>query len=318
MVAKAKKLPRVFDYFVAQDPFAGGVTFCAGCGAELALRTVPKVMGNDIIIVSTPGCAAPTLVGQNVGAWHRLAYYSCVMTGVASSATGISRHFRKAGQDVTVVCFTGDGDASDVGFQPLSGAAERNENIIYICYDNEGYMNTGNQRSSATPLGAATTTTPVGPKARGKATVAKNLPIIMAMHPVAYVATATLSNMEDYAKKLLKAKEKRKEGFVYLHVFAPCPVGWRLGSNATIKVCRAAVQTNYFPLWEMENNRFRFTYKIDKPHPIEEFTALVGKYSHFKAADIARFQEVVKERFETIQSLVEKSESAQPKPSEGQ
>jgi pyruvate/2-oxoacid:ferredoxin oxidoreductase beta subunit len=88
----------------------------------------------------------------------------------------------------------------------------------------------------------------------------------MAMHPVAYVATATVSYMEDYAKKLLKAKEKSKEGFVYLHVFCPCPVGWRLASNITIKVCRAAVQTNYFPLWEMENNQFRFTYKVEKPH----------------------------------------------------
>jgi pyruvate/2-oxoacid:ferredoxin oxidoreductase beta subunit len=271
---------------------------------------VPKVLGNDIIMVGTPGCAAPVLFGQNAGSWHRLSYYSSVMTGVASSATGISRHFRKAGKDVTIVCFTGDGDASDIGFQPLSGAAERNENLIYICYDNEGYMNTGNQRSSSTPLGAATTTTPVGQKSKGKATVAKNLPIIMAMHPVAYVATATLSNMEDYIKKLLKAKEKRKEGFVYLHVFSPCPVGWRMASDAAIKVCRAAVRTNYFPLWEMENNKFRFTAKVENPRPIQEFTGLIGKYSHFKADDLTRFQEAVDERYQTILSLVEKSEKS--------
>lgn len=307
MVPKAKKLPRVFDYFVANDTISGGTSFCAGCPAELTLRTVPKVLGNDIIIVGTPGCSAPVLFGQNAGAWHRLSSYSSVMTGVASSATGISRHFRKAGKDVTIVCFTGDGDASDIGFQPLSGAAERNEHLIYICYDNEGYMNTGNQRSSSTPLGAATTTTPVGPKSRGKGTVAKNLPVIMAMHPVAYVATATLSHMEDYAKKLLKAREKSKEGFVYLHVFSPCPVGWRLSSDASIKVCRTAVRTNYFPLWEMENNQFRFTVKVEDPRPIQEFTAIVGKYSHFKADDLAVFQEAVDERYETILSLVKKS-----------
>jgi pyruvate/2-oxoacid:ferredoxin oxidoreductase beta subunit len=307
MVPQANKLPRVFDYFTTADPFVGGTSFCAGCPAELTLRTVPKVLGNDIIMVGTPSCSAPVLFGQNAGAWHRLASYSSVMTGVASSATGISRHFRKAGKEVTVVCFTGDGDASDVGFQPLSGAAERNEHILYICYDNEGYMNTGNQRSSATPLGAATTTTPVGNRSRGKTTVAKNLPVIMAMHPVAYVATATVSHMEDFAKKLLKAKEKSKEGFVYLHVFCPCPVGWRLASNHTIKVCRAAVQTNYFPLWEMENKQFRFTHKVEKPHPIQEFISLVGKYSHFKADDIARFEEAVNERYETISSLVDKS-----------
>jgi pyruvate/2-oxoacid:ferredoxin oxidoreductase beta subunit len=308
MVPKAKKLPRVFDYFTASDPFVGGTSFCAGCPAELTLRTVPKVLGNDIIIIGTPGCSAPVLFGQNVGAWHTLSSYSSVMTGVASSATGISRHFRKAGKDVTVVCFTGDGDASDVGFQPLSGAAERNENILYICYDNEGYMNTGNQRSSSTPLGAATTTTPVGPKSKGKRTVAKNLPIIMAMHPVAYVATATLSNMEDYAKKLLKAKEKSREGFAYLHVFCPCPVGWKMASDSAIKVCRAAVRTNYFPLWEMENNQFRFTFKVEDPRPIQEFTSLIGKYSHFNAEEIAQFQAAVNERYETILSLIEKSE----------
>jgi pyruvate/2-oxoacid:ferredoxin oxidoreductase beta subunit len=307
MVQKQKKLPRVFDYFVAQDTFSGGTSFCAGCPAELTVRTVPKVLGNDIIIVGTPGCSAPVLFGQNTGAWHRLASYSSVMTGVASSATGISRHFRKAGKDVTVVCFTGDGDASDIGFQPLSGAAERNENIIYICYDNEGYMNTGNQRSSSTPLGASTTTTPVGPKSKGKRTVAKNLPIIMAMHPVAYVATATLSHMEDFVRKLQKAKEKRKEGFVYLHVLSPCPVGWRLASDVSIKVCRAAVRTNYFPLWEMEDNQFRFTVNVGEPRPIQEFTGLIGKFSHFKADELASFQEAVNERFEIISSLVEKS-----------
>jgi pyruvate/2-oxoacid:ferredoxin oxidoreductase beta subunit len=130
MVQKEKKLPKVFDYFVEKDQFAGGNTFCAGCPAELTLRTVPKVLGKDIIMVGTPSCSAPVMHGQNLGAWHKLAYYACVMTGVASSASGISRYFRRMGKDVTVCCFTGDGDASDVGFQPLSGAAERNEHIM--------------------------------------------------------------------------------------------------------------------------------------------------------------------------------------------
>jgi pyruvate/2-oxoacid:ferredoxin oxidoreductase beta subunit len=230
------------------------------------------------------------------------------MTGVASSATGLSRYYRRIGKDVTVVCFTGDGDASDVGFQPLSGAAERNEKFMYICYDNEGYMNTGNQRSSTTPLGASTSTTPVGLETRGKTMVAKNLPIIMAMHSVAYVATATLSNMEDYVKKLLKAKEKSKEGFAYIHVFCPCPVGWRLATDVSIKVCRTAVRTNYFPLWEMEDNKFRFTYRVENPLPVREFVSLVGKYSHFRDKDVDEFQRVVNERYATIKNLVEKSE----------
>ena len=312
MVQKEKKLPRVFDYFIEKDQFAGGTTFCTGCPAELTLRTIPKVLGKDIIFVGTPSCSAPVLHGQNVGAWHRLAYYACVMTGVPSSATGIARYYKKIGKDVTIVCFTGDGDASDVGFQPLSGAAERNENLIYICYDNEGYMNTGNQRSSSTPLGAATSTTPVGPAQKGKGTVAKNLPVIMAMHPAAYVATATLSHMEDYIKKLLKAKEKKNEGFAYIHVYCPCVVGSRIANDSAIAVCRAAVRTNYFPLWEAENGKFRFTLKVENPRPIKELISLQGKFSHWKEDDIARFQQVVNERYDLIKTLCEASEKKAP------
>ena len=266
MVEKTKKKSKVFDYFQEKEElYAGGLSWCAGCPLELTLRFVPKVLGKDIVIVGCPCCSAPILYGQNIGTWHRLSYYSTLMTGVASSATGLARYYKKIGQDATVVCYTGDGCAADVGFQPLSGAAERNEKIIYICYDNEGYMNTGVQRSSTTPQHAATTTTPIGKESRGKPTVPKNLPLIMAMHQSAYVATATLSHLEDFAKKLLKAKEKKNEGFVYLHVFCPCPVGWRIASDSSIQVCRMAVRTNYFPLWEAEFGKFRFTHETAIP-----------------------------------------------------
>lgn len=305
MAQKAKKLPKVFDYFIEKDQFSGGNSYCAGCPAELALRTVPKVLGREIIMLGTPGCSAPVLHGQNLGTWHKLAYYACVMTGVASSASGLSRYFRKTGQEATVCCFTGDGDAGDVGFQPLSGAAERNEHIIYICYDNEGYMNTGNQRSSQTPLHAATTTTPVGKGQKGKPTVSKNLPLIMALHPAAYVATATLSHMEDYARKLLKAKEKSRQGFAYIHIFAPCVIGFRIGSDASISVCRTAVRTNYFPLWEREDGEFRITVPVNNPRPIKEYLSMVPKFSHFNEDDIADFQKMADDRYNMIKSLVE-------------
>lgn len=303
-----KPLPKVFRFYTEKDQFAGGTTFCTGCPAELTLRAVPMVLGKDVVMVGTPGCAAPVLHGQNIGSWHNLSYYSCLMTGVPSSASGLARYYKKAGIEATVVCFTGDGDATDIGFQALSGAAERGENIIYICYDNEGYMNTGNQRSSQTPRLASTSTTPVGTMLRGKTTRAKNMPVIMAMHPTAYVATATLSHMDDYCKKLLKAKEKRKEGLVYLHVFSPCPVGWRMESDSSIAACRAAVRTNYFPLWEAENGRFRFTHKVSSPKPIKEYTDLTGKYSHLTEEELANFQAQVNERYELIKSLCEATE----------
>ncbi len=304
MTQQEKKKSRVFDYFVEkEEQYAGGLAWCPGCTLELTARFVPKVLGKDIVLVGCPGCSAPIFYGQNLGSWHRLTYYSCLMTGVASSATGISRYFRRIGKDVTVVCFTGDGCAADVGFQPLSGAAERNEHIIYLCYDNEGYMNTGYQRSSTTPLGASTSTTPAGTTGKGKPTSAKNMPLIMAMHGVAYVATATLSHLEDFAKKLIKAKEKKNEGFVYIHVFSPCNMGWRINSNSSIQVCRMAVRTNYFPLWEAENGRFRLTHETANPRPIKEFTGQIRKFAHLKEDDIDKLQQVVNQKYELIKVL---------------
>ncbi len=303
-----KKLPKVLQVYKEKDQFAGGLTWCTGCPAELALRAVPMMLGKNVVFVGTPSCSAPVLHGQNLGSWHRLSYYACLMTGVTSSASGLARYYKKIGLDATVVCFTGDGGATDIGFQALSGAAERGENLIYICYDNEGYMNTGNQRSSQTPHSAATSTTPIGPASRGKGTLAKNMPVIMAMHPTSYVATATLSHMDDYCKKLLKAKEKKKEGLVYIHVFSPCPVGWKMPDDSSIQACRAAVRTNYFPLWESENGKFRFTQRVGSPKPIKEYTDLIGKYSHLTEEELAHFQQLVNERYELIKSLCAMSE----------
>ncbi|MGD9142254.1 MAG: thiamine pyrophosphate-dependent enzyme [Dehalococcoidia bacterium] len=305
MAEATKKRNKVFDYFCEEDQFSGGVAWCAGCPLELTARTVPKVLGKNIVFVGTPGCSAPVLHGQNIGAWHKVSYLSCVMTGVASSATGLSRYFRRTGQDATVVCFTGDGCATDIGFQPLSGAAERGERFIYLAYDNEGYMNTGNQRSSATPKGAATSTTPVGKITRGKPTAAKNMPLVMLMHKPRYMATATLSHMEDFVKKLTKAKEMAKEGFVYLHVFSPCPVGWRIDSNRVIEVCRTAVRTNYFPLWEAEYGQPKLNLEVASPKPITEFTKLMRKFSHLDENGLAELQQVVDERYELLHKLCE-------------
>ncbi len=305
MVKKAKKLPKVFDYLRYEDQLAGGVAFCAGCPLELALRLMTKVLGNEIVIIGTPSCSAPVLYGQNIGSWHRLAYCSSVMTGVASKATGIVRYYRKIGKDITVVCFTGDGCAADVGFQPLSGAAERNEHFIYICYDNEGYMNTGVQRSSTTSFGASTTTTPVGVARKGKETPAKSLPLIMAMHRIPYVATATLSHVEDYIKKLLKAKEMKNEGMAYLHIFSPCPTGWGIEPDSSIEVCRMAVRTNFFPLWEMERGKFRLTHEVSEPLPVTEYTKLCRKYRHLSEEDLAQLQEQVNANYSFIRSLCE-------------
>jgi pyruvate/2-oxoacid:ferredoxin oxidoreductase beta subunit len=299
-----KRKQKIFDYLVEkEEQFSGGVAWCSGCTLELTARFIPKVLGKDIILVGCPSCSATVLFGQNIGTWHKLPYYSCLMTGVASSATGISRQLRRAGKETPVVCLTGDGCAADIGFQPLSGAAERNEHILYICYDNEGYMNTGYQRSSTTPLGASTSTTPFGSNSRGKPTPAKNVPLLMALHGVPYVATATLSNLEDFAKKLLKAKENLQNGFSYIHVFAPCVMGWRFDSSQSIEICRTAVRTNYFPLWEAENGKFHLTQEISNPKPVQDLVKKVRKFSHFNQNDITKLQQMVDNRYAFLKGL---------------
>jgi pyruvate/2-oxoacid:ferredoxin oxidoreductase beta subunit len=306
MTERKQKLPKVFEYFREDDRFAGGIAFCSGCPLELTLRFTGKVLGKDIVFVGTPSCSAPVLYGMNLGAWHKYAYYSCLMTGVASSGTGIARAYKTMGKDITVVCFTGDGCSADVGFQVLSGAAERNENLIYITYDNEGYMNTGIQRSSATPYHAATTTTPIGSMSRGKKQTAKDLPLLMALHNIPYAATATLSHMEDFAQKLRKAEEKKKEGFAYIHVFSPCPVGWGFESDKSIEICRTAVKTNYFPLWEAEYKNFRFTHTTAQPKPIAEYLKMIRKFSHFNEEETAAFQEQVDANYNFLKYLTER------------
>ncbi|MCP4021771.1 MAG: pyruvate synthase subunit PorB [Desulfobacteraceae bacterium] len=282
---KKAKLTPVLDYLKHEDPFAKGVAFCPGCGLELLLRFIPQVMGNDIVITGTPSCSAPVLLGQNNQSWHKLSYFGTLMTGAAANATGLARYYKKAGIDNTVVCFNGDGTAADIGFGNLSGAAERNEPFIYICYDNEGYMNTGVQKSGTTPYGATTTTTPFGAASKGKNLRRMNLALKMAMHKIPYAATATLSDLGDLAKKLLKAKEMKEKGFCFLHVFAPCPTGWGAAPDNTIEICRRAVKTNYFPLWEAENGKIRMTKTIKKPKPVKTYTELMKKFKFMDEED---------------------------------
>jgi len=227
------------------------------------------------------------------------------MTNVASSAAGYARYFKKIGQDVTALCFVGDGCTADVGFQPLSGAAERGENVLYICYDNEGYMNTGYQKSSTTPLGAWTSTTQVGEVDKGKTTHSKYMPLIMAMHGIPYAATATLSHLEDYAQKLVKAKEAKNRGLSYIHLFAPCPTGWKLATELSIEACRTAVETNYFPLWEVEDGQYRLTYEPKNPRPVKELIDMVRKFSHLKQDEINEIQKQADVRISTIKKLAE-------------
>ena len=280
---------------LGEDPFAPGMQFCEGCGLEWVDRFVLRTIGNDVVLFGAPSC---NVTSSRV----KSSYYGTLMTNVASSATGVSRYFRRIGKDTICLAITGDGATADLGFGQLSAAAERNERILYICYDNEAYMNTGIQRSSTTPFGSWTTTTQVGSVGRGRKGVPKNVPLLMAYHNIEYVATATLAYPEDFMKKLLKAKEAVKKGMAYIHVLTPCPTGWKYKGEHGVEITRAAVETNFFPLWEAENGAITLTHEVKNPLPIQAFTKLMRRFAHFTEAEQQVFQQQVNHSYEIIKN----------------
>ncbi len=288
--------------YLNTDVFEKGSPLCLGCPAELSLRFTMRVLGKDTFLFGAPGCAVLMICGMGMQTYCHVPAHMTNMTNLPSTAAGLKRYYKKAGQDVKCVCFAGDGCFSDVGFQPLSGAAERNENIIVICYDNEGFMNTGIQRSGTSSYLSWTTTTPVGTKKRGKQMPAKNLPFIMAAHEIPYVATATIGYPEDYAQKLTKAKEV-KDGLSYIHLLSPCPTGWRTSTGSVIDLCQLAVETNYFPLWEYKDGHYTITQKIKRPKPIKDYLKLMGKFKHLDTEEIDQIQHIVDQRFTKLKSF---------------
>ena len=293
---------RIRSRFITEDLFTQGVGLCSGCSIETMSRITGKVLGDNVVLFGTPGCCSRITQGIGALASARVPCYFALMTNPASTAAGAKRIYQKRGQDIMAVCLIGDGATADVGFAGLSGAAERGENIIYICIDNEAYMATGIQKSGTTPLAAWTFTSPVGEYRQGKSGPTKYMPLIMADHGIPYTATATLANIEDYAMKLEKAKQV-KDGLVYIHVFSPCYTGWRAAEDSSLEISRMAVETNYFPLWECERGEYRLNYTPKERLPIEEFTKTMGRFNHLREADMVEFQKMVDDRFSLIESL---------------
>ena len=292
----------VLGYLDDDDVVSPGTSACRGCTAELALRFTLRVLGKNTILFTAPGCLISYIIGFGTNTGIRLAHCPTLLTNTASTMTGVARYYKKLGRDVTLVGLFGDGSTVDIGFQPLSAAAERGENFIYICYDNEGYMNTGVQRSGSTPYGASTTTTPVGPVRHGKAQNSKYLPLLMLFHGAPYVATANVAYPEDFAKKLLKAKST-KDGMAYIHLYSPCSTGWRFPEDRSLDVCRLAVETRYFPLWEADHGEVRITEVVQNPRPVSDYVRPIGKYAHLTDEDIDQVQRLVDRRYSLIERL---------------
>jgi len=264
---------------------------CQGCGAALAARLAFKALGPNVIRHGIPCC--PDSVTSHPRA-------STVFEGGGAQLTGTSRGLKAIGrEDVMAVGFYGDGGTYDIGMQGLSAAAERNENIIVITKDNEAYMNTGNQRSGATPKYAITSTNPVGPKSRGKERPKKNIPFIFAAHYVPYVGTASVGFPEDLIAKVNYMKTI--EGFRMLIIQSPCPVGWRFDPAKTIEIARASVQSGIWPLYEiMDGQKFKLNYKPKELKPVTEYLKPQARFRHMTENEIAEIQETAAASWENL------------------
>jgi len=264
---------------------------CQGCGAALASRLTFKALGPNVIRHGIPCC--PDAVTKNPRA-------GAVFEGGGASLTGTARGLKAIGRtDIKAVGFFGDGGVYDIGFQGLSAAAERNENILVICKDNEAYMNTGNQRSSGTPKYAETSTNPIGPRSRGKETQKKNVPMIFAAHYVPYIATASVAFPEDLIAKVKYARDL--EGFRMIIIQSPCPVGWNFDSAKTIEVARTGVQSGIWPLYEIENGTsFKLNYKPKELKPVVEYLKPQRRFRHMTEAEVNEIQTYVTERWQKL------------------
>lgn len=289
----------------AEDQVTPGMSACQGCGGELILRRLLQLSGKNTIIGIPPGCMAGAgVVGWSYANGLKIPVHITLLDNTAAFLSGLSQIYQKNGrEDVNIVALAGDGATADCGFQSLSAAAERGEKMLYVCYDNEGYMNTGFQRSSTTSKGSRTSTTPTGRVINGKEQHQKYMPLIMAMHGVEYCATASPSHMPDMVSKLEKGLAASKHGFAYLHIFSPCPTGWSYAPNEAIQVARRAVKSNAFPLWEMENGEFKISYNNKAPISAAEFIKGIGKYSRLTDEDTNSLQKSFDSRYALIKRL---------------
>ncbi|MGD1971348.1 MAG: thiamine pyrophosphate-dependent enzyme [Desulfobacterales bacterium] len=273
-----------------QADFKPGHLGCPGCGAAIALKFALQVLGEKTIMVIPASCAS-IIVGPYPQSAVKIPVLHTAFATAGAAASGVRAALDLKGDtETTVVSWAGDGGTFDIGFQSLSGAVERNEDCIFVCYDNEAYMNTGVQRSSSTPYGVRTTTTP---GQNWKKTRKKNIIETMAAHRIPYAATASIAFPEDFTAKFKKAKE-RKGGARFIHIFASCATGWGAPSDMSVKIARLAVQTNLFPLYEIEDGiRYTLNYKGDRP--VKDYLQTQKRFDHLNEDDISQIQDMVAE-----------------------
>jgi len=288
-----------------------GHVACRGCGAALTMRYAMKAIGSNAVLV-IPACCWSVIPGAFPQTSHKIPIVNIPFAVTGSVVSGMVEGFAAQGrEDIAVIGWAGDGGTVDIGFQALSGAVERNHNFLYVLYDNEAYMNTGIQRSGATPPGAWTTTTPVGKYKEWKHQPKKRIVDILVEHNIPYTATATVAYPEDLIRKIKKALSIK--GPKFIHILSPCQPGWRYPPEKTVELSRLAVLTKVFPLYEVEHGKYKITIKPRKFKPVIEYFKLQGRFRYLiKDEQMLNFiQRYVDEQWEL---LLKKEEFTQSLP----
>jgi len=294
-----------------KENFAPGHRACIGCGEALAVRLACKALGDDVIITNATGCIEIISSQLPYTSW-RLPWIHTLFENTAAVASGIeaglkamARKGRGLAVEAKVVAMAGDGGTSDIGLQALSGALERGHDFLFLCFDNEAYMNTGIQRSSATPYGASTTTSPAGKVSIGQFAWKKNVPAIVVAHNAPYVATACPSYPFDLMDKVKKGLETN--GPAYVHILSVCPTGWRCLPELSVRIGRLAVETGIFPLYEVENGQYKLSFDFPKLRPIDDYLKSQGRFKHLSPDEIKKIQTRVTEEYQKLKKMAVRS-----------
>lgn len=296
----AKNLP-------TRNYISQGHRACQGCAEILALGMVMKVAGPNTIVANATGCMEIVTSPFPQTAWKipwiHVAFENtaAVASGIEAGIKALQRKGKLSGESPNIIAVGGDGATADIGLQSLSGALERGHNMLYVCLDNEAYMNTGIQRSSSTPYGASTTTSPCGSQSIGQQTWKKDMPGIAAAHHIPYVATANPGFHLDLMNKVKKALSI--PGPAYLHVYSACPTGWRSKPEKSIEISKLAVQTNIFPLYEIIDGKLTITKKINKPKPVGDYLKTQRRFAHLGEKELKIIQQRIDEQLAELQRL---------------
>ena len=298
-----------------QNRLVSGHRTCAGCGIPSILRTVMAACDDELVIASATCCAEVTTTIYPYTSWN-VPWVHNTFENVAATLSGVETAYKnlkrqgKIKKKIKFLAMAGDGGTYDIGLQSLSGALERGHDFVYLCYDNEGYMNTGGQRSSATPMGAHTTTTPVGDASDGKTKIRKDIMKIVAAHNIPYVAQAAMHDWQDLYNKAKKAFET--PGPAFINVFSPCTMNWKFDSSMTPDVSRLAVETGFWPIYEIENGVYKINYKPKKLKEVNEFLASQGRFKHLLKKDkegiIDSIQKEIHRRWKELNKLESSSD----------